>query len=83
MLISVKQLRVWLKDSAKTLREGGAEASAEVYEEIEARLAVEGQEIREECDRQVKEAQGRLSMTINYMLETRGLKVVPSDWREQ
>ena len=81
MLISVNQFRSWLKDSAKTLREGGAPATADIYEEIGERLCLEAEDIREECDRQVREAQGRLSTAVNSMLESRGLMVVPSAWR--
>ena len=82
MLISVTQLRRWLRESAKTLRAGGADASADIYEEIEARLDVEADDIRDECERQVREARGRISTAVNAMLEARGLMVVPAEWME-
>ena len=57
MLISVNQFRSWLKDSAKTLREGGATATAAVYEEIADELAVATCDIRAACEDQVKDAE--------------------------
>ena len=80
MLISVNQFRRWLRESAKALRAGGAEASADIYEEIEARLDVEADDIRDECERQVREARGQVPDDVQAMLEARGLMVVPAEW---
>lgn len=42
MLLPVHDICAWLRQSAATLRDGGAEASAIVYEEIADRLENEG-----------------------------------------
>ena len=45
MLLPVNDICQWLRESAATLRKGGAEASAIVYEEIAGRLESERREI--------------------------------------
>lgn len=85
MLISVKQLRVWLKDSAKTLRKGGACATADVYEEIGEQLDAEAQRLADSDKEELREARQVAVATIPprsvSLLEKAGLMVVPSRWR--
>ena len=87
MLISVNQFRSWLKDSANTLREGGATATAAVYEEIAAELAVATCDIRAACKDQVKDAQKQACRILSpgklLELHDAGLMVVPAAWRER
>lgn len=48
MLLQVHDICLWLRQSAITLRAGGAEASAVVYEEIAERLENESGAMRDE-----------------------------------
>ena len=86
MLISVNQFRSWLRESAKTLREGGATATADVYEEIEGMLASEMEDIRDQCEEQIENAEtvtrALLSEYQQRKLQEAGLMVVPSRWRQ-
>ena len=56
MLISVNQFRSWLKDSAKTLRKGGACATADIYEEIGEQLDAEACRLADLDKEELREA---------------------------
>ena len=59
MLISVNQMRNWLRDGAKTLREGGAAATADVYEEIGEQLDAEACRLADSDREEQREEMGR------------------------
>ena len=86
MLISVNQFRSWLKESAKTLREGGAPATADIYEEIGEQLDAGAQRLadsdREELRNAREKACRLLGKKLVANLEDDGLMFVTSGWRQ-
>ena len=69
MLISVNQMRNWLRNSAKTLREGGAAATADVYEEIEQQLDNEAQRLADSDKEELREARRGLRRYAVWLIE--------------
>ena len=86
MLISVNQFRSWLRQSAITLREGGATATADIYEEIGEQLDAEAQRLADSDKEELREARQVAVRLIQprsvSLLEKAGLMVVPSGWRQ-
>ena len=86
MLLLVSDICLWLRQSAITLRAGGAEASAVVYEEIAERLENERSEMAAKRRDEVKGA--RASIVFSHaagdemvgLLDKLGLVAVPRRW---
>ena len=87
-MLPINDLVVWLRESAATLRAGGAEASACVYDEIADQLDRERGEVVDRRRRDIAEARARVEdagffgPTIIEMLDSYGLAVVPRRWVE-
>lgn len=64
MLISVNQFRSWLRESAKTLRKGGACATADIYEEIGEQLDAGAQRLADSDREELREARQVAVTTI-------------------
>ena len=85
MLINTKTLCAYLRSNAETLRKGGSEASAAIYEEIVA--GIEGQE-KDFAEVQERELAGAAAVVRDLLSEYQqekldefGFMVVPSGWR--
>ena len=85
MLINTKQLCDYLRSNAETLRKGGSEASAEIYDEIASGIEGQEKDFADEQDAELEEARqiARTAITPRSisMLEKTGLMIVPSAWR--
>lgn len=88
MLISANQFRTWLRQSAATLRAGGSEASAVVYEEIADRLENESGAMREAYLAEKKGARAYIAFSsyngseVVDLLDRLDLVAVPRRWVE-
>ena len=85
MLINTKQLCAYLRSNAETLRAGGSEASAEIYDEIAAGIEGQEKDFADEQEKELEEAQRSardiLSEYQQELMEKCELMVVPSGWR--
>lgn len=86
MLINTKQLCDYLRANAETLRKGGSEASAEIYDEIASGIEGQEKDFADEQDAELEEAQRSvrdiLSEYQQELMEKCELMVVPSGWRK-
>lgn len=86
MLLPISDICKWLRESAATLRNGGAEASAVVYEEIADRLENESGAIRAAMRERVRGAIAVGVMNcggdIIEALDKLGYAIVPKEWVE-
>lgn len=86
MLLPTSDICVWLRESAATLRAGGAEASACVYEEIADRLENERSEMAARYRGEIAEARARVKYAVLFgpaiieLIDEHGLAVVPRRW---
>ena len=85
MLINTKQLCDYLRSNAETLRKGGSEASAEIYDEIASGIEGQEKDFADEQDAELEEAQRAardiLSEYQQELMGKRELMVVPRGWR--
>lgn len=85
MIINTKQLCDYLRVNAETLRKGGSEASAEIYDEIAAGIEGQEKDFADEQDAELEEvrkiARAIVTSRSVEMLEKAGLLVVPAVWR--
>lgn len=86
MLLPVHDICAWLRESASTLRAGGSEASAVVYEEIAERLETESSEgkgVYIACLREIqRNAAFDFGIESVKRLDKLGLVIVPKRWVE-
>lgn len=88
MLLPVSDICLWLRQSAATLRAGGAEASAVVYEEIAERLDSESGAMREAYLAEKKGARAYIAFSsyngseVVDLLDRLDLVAVPRRWVE-
>lgn len=85
MIINTKQLCDYLRSNAETLRKGGSEASAEIYDEIASGIEGQEKDFADEQDAELEEvrkiARAIVTSRSVAMLEKAGLLVVPAVWR--
>lgn len=86
MLINTKQLCDYLRTNAETLRKGGSEASATIYEEIASGIEEQEKDFEEAQEEELREARldaVRATSAIEVdIIESIGLMVVPARWRK-
>lgn len=86
MIINTKQLCDYLRANAETLRKGGSESSAEIYDEIASGIEGQEKDFADEQDAELEEARAKAVLAISETdvgdIENIGLMVVPSGWRE-
>ena len=86
MLLPVNDICVWLRESAATLRAGGADASAIVYDEIAEMLVGEHEEARVVYAACLLDIQRDAAFAIGIepvkLLDKLGLVIVPKKWVE-
>ena len=86
MLLPASDICAWLRESAATLRNGGTEASAVVYEEIGEQLDAEACRLADSDKEELREAREKACRLIPprsvSLLEKAGLMVVPIGWRQ-
>ncbi len=88
MLLPVSDICLWLRQSAITLRAGGSEASAVVYEEIADRLDNESGVMREAYRAEIAKSREKIvgsalfGPAVIELIDEHGLSVVPRRWVE-
>ena len=85
-MLPINDPLVWLRQSAATLRAGGADASAIFDEEIAERLESERSEMAARYRGEIAEARARVKYVVLFgpaiieLIDEHGLAVVPRRW---